>query len=136
MLLLSACRTTAGPKEKPAAAKPFVAQSEKLLQKIVGGINPKGQIYDCSVMSTDLDNLDEVKKLIADALRDKDSIIKAVHFRAADPSKEYYAYAGTEKILLSRDESDYQFLAKDNELHPAAKRLIEVAEKHCPGQSK
>lgn len=136
MLLLSACRTTAGTKEKSAAAKPYAAEAEKLLQKIVGGIIPKAQIFDCTVMSTDVANLDEVKKLIAEALRDKDSITKAVHFRATDPSIEYYAYSGTDKILLSRDESEYHFLAKNNALHPAAKSLMDIADKHCPNPKK
>jgi hypothetical protein len=136
MLLLSACRTTAGTKEKPAAAKPYAAESEKLLQRIVGGIIPKAQIFDCTVMSTDLDNLDEVKKLIAEALRDQASINTAYHFRATDPSQEYYAYAGATKFLLSRDESNWQYIAKNNTLHPAARSLMDIANKHCPYPAK
>lgn len=126
MLLLSACRTTAGPKEKPGAAKPFVAQSEKLLQKIVGGINPKEQVYDCSLTSTDVSNPDEIRRLIAKVPRGEIKNI-AYHFRAQEPSLEIYAFENNEKITLIKDHSTREVRDDD-----ASTSLIEKINVKCP----
>lgn len=129
MLLLSACRTTAGTnKEKPAAAKPYAAQSEKLIQKIVGGINPKeGQVYDCSLMSSDVSDADEIRKLIAKVPRGEIKNV-AYHFRAQEPSLEVYAFENNQPITLVKDHSTRE--ARDDD---ASKELIKRIDAKCPG---
>lgn len=126
MLLLSACRTTAGPKEKPAAAKPYAAQSEKLLQKIVGGINPKEQVYDCSLTTSDVANADEIRKLIAQVPRGKITNV-AYHFRAQEPSLEIYAFENNQPITLVKDHSTREVRDDD-----ASTALIEKINAKCP----
>ncbi len=126
MLLLSACRTTAGTKEKPADSKPAEAAAEKLLQKIVGGINPKGQIYDCSLMSSDVSDAGEIRKLIAQVPRGEITNI-AYYFRAHEPSLEIYAFEKGEKITL---EINHQTRAVRDDA--ASKELIKRIDEKCP----
>jgi hypothetical protein len=126
MLLLSACRTTAGTKEKPAAAKPAAIQAEKLLQKIVGGINPKDQVYDCSITSSDVSNADEIRRLIAQVPRGTIKNV-AYHFRAQEPSLEIYAFENNQPITLVKDHSTREVRDDD-----ASKSLIEKIDAKCP----
>jgi hypothetical protein len=146
MLLLCACRTTAGTKEKAAVTKPYAAQADLLLRKRIGALSePQDQVYDCTVTSANVDDVAAVKKLISEVPRepkdkdkDKDNgpIIRAYHFRATTPSIEYYAYEGSEQILLYRDHSTLEYPGLDKEHHPAAKALKNMADKHCPGPGK
>jgi len=127
MLLLSACRTTAGTnKDKPAAVKPYAAESEKLLQKIVGGINPKGQVYDCAIMSADVSDADEIRKLIAQVPRGEITNV-AYYFRAHEPSLEIYAFEKGEKITL---EKDHETRATRDDA--ASTALIKRINQKCP----
>jgi hypothetical protein len=136
MLLLSACRTTAGTKEKPAAAKPAAIQAELLLRKRIDALTKsKAQVYDCTVTSKDVKNLDEVKKWIAQVPRDNDSIVTAMHFRATDPSIEYYAYEGNTEVLLYVDHSTLRFPGNKDGKHPAVENLMKELDKFCTGPS-
>lgn len=137
MLLLSACRTTAGTKEKPAAAKPAAIQAELLLRKRIDALTKsQSQVYDCTVTSKDLKNLDEVKKWIAEVPRDNESIVTAMHFRATDPSIEYYAYEGSTEILLYVDHSTLRFPGNKDGKHPAVDKLMKELDKICTGSTK
>ncbi|HYX31832.1 MAG TPA: hypothetical protein VE954_01870 [Oligoflexus sp.] len=138
MLLLCCCRTTAGTKEKNAVTKPYAAEAEKLLMKKIDGLSKsQAQVYECTVTDKDVDNLDQVKKWIAQVPRDKSSMVKAMHFRATDPSVEYFAFEGSTPILMYEDHSALRFLGNEKgEQHSAVRALMEVADKHCPGQSK
>jgi hypothetical protein len=138
MLLLSACRTTAGTnKEKPAAAKPYAAEAEILLRKRLDELSKsQAQVYDCTVTAKDVDNLADVKKWISEIPRGENAWVKAVHFRATDPSVEYFAMEGNKPILLYEDHSALRFLGDEKGKHPAVAALMAVADKHCPGYSK
>lgn len=138
MLLLSACRTTAGTnKDKPAAAKPYAAEAEILLRKRIDALTKsQAQVYDCTVTSKDLKNLGEVKKWIAEVPRDNDSIVTAMHFRATDPSIEYYAYEGSTEILLYVDHSTLRFPGNKDGKHPAVDNLMKELDKICTGPTK
>jgi hypothetical protein len=137
MLLLSACRTTAGPKEKPAAAKPYAAQEDILLRKRIDALSKsQKQVYDCTVATKDVDNLPQVKNWISEILRGKDAWVKAFHFRATDPSVEYFVVEGNTETLFYEDHSALRFLGDKNGKNPAVEPLMAVADKHCPGQSK
>lgn len=130
MLLLSACRTTAGTKDKPNAAKPYAAQSEALLEKAIGRLDldgKKDQIYVCVLTSNDVVNAEETKKLIAQVPRGDIKNI-AYHFRAQEPSLEIYAIEKGNKIPLK---IDHQTLAERDDA--ASKTLIEEINKKCPG---
>ncbi len=126
MLLISACRTTAGTKEKNAVSKPYAAQDEKLLQKIVGGKNPKPQIFDCSLMSSDVSDAEEIRKLIAQVPRGDITNI-SYYFRARDPSLEIYAFEKGEKITLVMD---YESRAARGDA--ASTALIDRIDAKCP----
>jgi hypothetical protein len=138
MLLLSACRTTAGPKEKPGAAKPFVAQEDILLRKRIDALTKsQSQVYDCTVTSAEAKNLDQIKKWIAEVPRDDKSMVTAMHFRATDPSIEYYGYEGTTEVLLYVDHSTLKFPGNaDGKKHLAVENLMKELDKICPGPTK
>jgi hypothetical protein len=135
LLLFFACRTSAGNKAKSQVSSVDSASSELVLQKIVGGIpedSTKENVFDCKLMASDIDNLASVRKLIAEV--PKDNIMTAMHFRAADPSIEIYAYQGQVKILIKKDESTLQYPASPDKqgMHVAALALEKIMDEKCP----
>lgn len=142
-MLLLACRTTAGTKEKPAVTKPYAAEAEVLIVKRIDALTKsQAQIYECKLTSSDVKDPEEVKKLIREVPRDKESMVTAMHFRATDPSIEYFARENGEDVLLLVDHSMLKFPGKkndpgaNNEVHGAAKKLMEIADQLCPGPKK
>ncbi len=132
-LMLGACRTPAGTKENRDVSKAASSNvPEKLLQKIVGGITGevRAQNFDCSVMSTDVADVAQVKKWIATIPKKTQ---RAYHFVAQSPSYQLYAFEGSEKIILIYD---YDFIETpietDQAANDALKALKSILEEKCP----
>jgi hypothetical protein len=133
MLLLCACRTTAGTKEKKSVAKPYAAQSEMLLQKIIGGSKDEkveeGQYFECKVMS-DIAEAAEVKRWIAALPRET---IQGFHIRATSPSRQLFAFDGGKPIVILKDWSDIvQAKVTTDAEKDAVDKLNKIVEKYCP----
>ena len=99
---------------------------EVFLQKIVGGLsNAGGQIFDCSVLASQVTDPEEYRSLIVKAKSAK--IETAFHIRAHEPSIEVYAFDKGEKFLLYRDYSQREMRSD-----PASAELIKRVNEKCP----
>jgi hypothetical protein len=87
-------------------------------------------------MNTDVENLEEVKKLITELPRDKEKFITGYHFVATEPSIEYYAYEGTQELLIYRNHSTLEHPGPEAKKHSAVTQLEVIINKHCQGISK
>jgi hypothetical protein len=133
MLLLCACRTTAGTKEKPNKSPQYSAKSEMLLHKIIGGFadekRDESQYFECKVMS-DIAEAAQVKKWIADLPRET---ITGYHIMARSPSLQLYAYEGSNQIVIFTDWSQItQAKAESASEKTAVDELSKIIEKYCP----
>ncbi|WP_141732475.1 hypothetical protein [Oligoflexus tunisiensis] len=134
MLLLCACRTTtAGPKERVDMSKTSAAQPEMLLQKIIGGWDEeekkeKDQYFECKVMS-DIPEAADVKKWIAELSGD---LVMGYHIVATSPSIQLYAFRGSEKKTLYKDQSQIEKAKEET----AVEALRKIIEKYCPTPNK
>jgi hypothetical protein len=134
ILLLCACRTTAGTKEKANQSNAEAAQAEMLLQKIIGGMNEEekakeNQYFECKVMS-DIPEAADVKKWIAGL---SGTVVQGFHIMATSPSIQLYAFQGTKKITLLKDGDTIE---QANPKEPGVEELRAILEKYCPTPSK
>jgi hypothetical protein len=105
---------------------PIEETAEILLQKIVGGIEPEGEIYNCKILSSDFSNPDEIRKLIAQVPRGEITNV-AYYIRANKPSLEIYAFEKSEQITLLKDYS-----ARELRDDSASTELISKIDAKCP----
>lgn len=115
----------------------YAAQSEMLLQKIIGGFDgekrDEAQYFDCKVMS-DIAEAVQVKKWIADLPR---NILTGYHIVAASPSIQLYAYEGTKKIIIYTDWSQIEEAKAETAVEKTAvEELKKIIEKYCPTPAK
>lgn len=132
LLLLCACRcrSVSHNKETSQVQQPMAASSEKLLRKVIGGQSNDSQVFDCSVLSSDVPDAASVKKLIADMI--EVPLIQALHIVATIPSIEYYAYQGETQIVIYTDYSDMHMRQDKDNSSSAAAQLTKILDSKCP----
>ncbi len=135
-LLLSACRTTVESKDLAAVPKSASAQSDVVLQKIVGRLSENSnttQIYECEILAKDLTDADHVKGLIEKL--ENTELVRAYLFVAINPSIEIYAFKGDKQILIYEGASARLYPTpndKSGTVNIEADELIKIAHEKCP----
>ncbi len=143
-LSLFACRTPESPQGAASyALKAEISTSKDpiILEKIIGGLSAGEKaegVFSCKLGTKDLKNLEQVQNSLRELAKAK--MLTAMHFRATEPSVEFYGYLGSEKVLIYRDYSTLDFPAaapsaqdpSGSERHKASENLEALLDELCP----